>query len=256
MKPEPELSPEQAEVVEFKPDAGHLLVIARPGSGKTHTLAARARRLIQDGIPANRMLAMTFSTRAADELKDRLPGSEVWAGTFHAICADILERHGSVIGVEWLFRIADEARTREILLRAISDVDFSLPRDERARRRWLDQLTSRIESRKRQGRDHIESMDRDYIPPDVVAHIDQNYCRCLTEANTLDFADLIAKAVEVLEEDELTAEELRARVSHLLVDEFHDVSPEQYQLMVLLAPPHSKSQVFVVADPDQAIYTW
>jgi len=199
---------------------------------------------------------MTFSTRAADDLKDRLPGSEIWAGTFHAICADILERHGSAIGVDWPFRIADEVRMREVLLRAISEVGFPLPHDERARRRCLDELTSRIESRKRQGRDRTEATNRDHISADVVALIDQTYCRSLTEANTLDFADLIAKAIEVLQEDELSAEELRARVSHLLVDEFHDVSPEQYQLMVLLAPPRSKCQVFVVGDPDQAIYTW
>ena len=253
---EKELSPEQAEVVGFTSESGHLLVLARPGSGKTHTLAARAMKLLQDGIPPAQILAMTFSTRAADQLKDRLPGSEIWAGTFHAVCADILEQHGASIGIHWPFRIADEARAREVLRRAISEVGFPLPDDERGRRHCLDELTHRIERRKRLGLERAEATDGDRLHADIVAHIDETYCRRLKEANTLDFADLIVNAVQVLEEDALVAEALRGRVSHLLVDEYHDISPEQYHLIALLTPSRSASQVFVVGDPDQAIYAW
>jgi superfamily I DNA/RNA helicase/DNA polymerase III epsilon subunit-like protein len=256
MERDADLSPEQAEAVGFDPGGGHLLVLARPGSGKTHTLASRARRLLHDGVEPSQLLAMTFSNRAANELKDRLPGGDIWAGTFHAICADILERHGAAIGVRWPFRIVDEVRAREILLRAISDVGFPLPDDERWRGAWLRQLESSIELRKRQGRERGEPADGEQLDADMVARIDESYCRLLREANALDFADLIAKAVETLEQDEVTAEALRNRIDHLLIDEFHDISPEQYRLMALLAPPRSASQVFVVGDPDQAIYGW
>lgn len=253
---EPVLSPEQAEVVGFTSESGHLLVLARPGSGKTHTLAARATKLLQDGIPPAQILAMTFSARAADQLKDRLPGSEIWAGTFHSVCADILEQHGASIGVHWPFRIADEARAREVLLRAISEVGFPLSDDERGRRHCLNELTHRIERRKRLGLERAEATDGDRLHADIVAHIDEAYCRRLKEANALDFADLIVKTVQVLEEDALAADALRGRVSHLLVDEYHDISPEQYQLMALLTLSRSGSQVFAVGDPDQAIYAW
>ncbi|MGH2614235.1 MAG: UvrD-helicase domain-containing protein [Thermomicrobiales bacterium] len=256
MERNPELSPEQAEAVGFLPSGGHLLVLARPGSGKTHTLAARARRLLDGGSDPSQLLAMTFSNRAANELKDRLPGGEIWAGTFHAVSADILERYGSAIGVRWPFRIVDEVRAREVLLRAVTDRGFPLPHDERWRRACLDEIASRIERRKRLGRERGEPGPGDRIDGDEVARIDETYSRLLREANALDFADLIAKAVETLEQDEVTAEALRNRIDHLLIDEFHDISPEQYRLMALLAPPRSPCQVFVVGDPDQAIYGW
>ena len=90
----------------------------------------------------------------------------------------------------------------------------------------------------------------------MVSSVDAAYCRLLREANALDFADLVAEAVRLLEQDERTAADLRNRLSHLLIDEFHDVSPEQFRLAELLAPPRSAAQTFVVADPDQAIYSW
>jgi superfamily I DNA/RNA helicase/DNA polymerase III epsilon subunit-like protein len=253
---EHELSQEQAAVVEFNPRAGHLLVLARPGSGKTHTLAARASRLLADSVDPSQLLAMTFSNRAADQLKDRLPGGQIWAGTFHSVSADILEHHGAAIGVRWPFRIADDGRSREFLLRAVSEAGYPLAQDERARSRFMAEVKSRIERRKREGRDRDESRAGDHLNADVVAAIDEGYCRLLAEANTLDFADLIAKAIATLEQDEETAEILRHRLTHLLVDEVHDISPEQYRLITLLAPPRWRSQVFVVGDPDQSIYEW
>lgn len=256
MEQEHRLSDEQAAVVGFDRDAGHLLVLARPGSGKTHTLAARAGRLLADGVDPRQLLAMTFSNRAAEQLKDRLPGGHIWAGTFHAISADILERYGSAIGVRWPFRIADDNRSREFILRAIADVGYPLASDDRARLRFLREVQSRIERRKREGRERAESRRGDYLDADVVATIDETYCRLLEEANALDFADLIGKAIATLEQDALAGEALRNRLTHVLVDEVHDISPEQYQLMSLLAPARSDCEVFVVGDPDQSIYEW
>jgi superfamily I DNA/RNA helicase len=254
--PEPELSDEQAAVVQFDPRSGHLLVLARPGSGKTHTLAARARRLLNDGVDPSQMVAMTFSNRAAEQLKDRLPGGQIWAGTFHSVSADVLEQFGAAIGVRWPFRIADDGRSREFLLRAVAEVGYPLAHDERARNRFVSEVKSRIERRKREGRNRDESRRGDRLDADVVAAIDETYCRMLLDANALDFADLIARAIETLEQDEQAAEALRNRLTHLLVDEIHDISPEQYRLITLLAPPRWRSQVFVVGDPDQSIYEW
>lgn len=256
MEHEHELSFEQAAVVSFGAGSGHMLVLARPGSGKTHTLAARAKRLLNDGAEPRQMLAMTFSNRAANHLKDRLPAGGIWAGTFHAVCADILEQFGSVIGVRWPFRILDEVRAREFLLRAITELGVPLPHDDGWRERCLRELTEGIERRKNQGLERVDGAVGGQLGHDVAARIDETYCRLLTDANALDFADLIANAVRVLEQDEPTAEALRNRLRHLFIDEIHDISPEQYHLMGLLAPPRSSCQVFGVGDPDQAIYGW
>ncbi len=251
-----QLSAEQEAVVDFSVDAGHLLVLARPGSGKTHTLVSRARRLLRDGVEPSRVLAMTFSNRAAEQLKDRLPGGHIWAGTFHAISADILEQHGAAIGVRWPFRIVDEVRAREFLLRAVAEVGYPLPQDDKARNRFLRELKSRIERRKREGRERAEPEAGHRLDADVVACIDDCYCRLLAAANAFDFDDLIAKAAQTLVEDQVSAEALRNRLSHLLIDEFHDISPEQYHLITHLAPPRWRCQVCVVGDPDQSIYEW
>ena len=146
-----DLSPEQAQVVAHDARAGHLLVLARPGSGKTHTLAARVRRLIDDDVDPRSILAMTFSRRAAEVLKARLPPCGIWAGTFHAVCADILERDGEAIGIPWPFRIADELRSRELLARAAATERCPLPRVDKQRDAFLRTLGGLIERRKQRG---------------------------------------------------------------------------------------------------------
>jgi superfamily I DNA/RNA helicase/DNA polymerase III epsilon subunit-like protein len=250
------LSAEQARVVDHDPRGGHVLVLARPGSGKTHTLAARAARLLRDGVDPRHLLAMTFSRRAAEGLKDRLPGGRIWAGTIHAICADILEEHGAAIGIRWPFRIFDEVRSREVLERAASEADLAFFGHPRERTHLLSELGDLIERRKRQGRVRIVLGEGSGVDIDAVERVDAAYNRLLREANALDFADLIAKAVLTLQEDDQAAEALRRRLAYLLVDEVHDISPEQYQLIALLAPARAGCQVFVVGDPDQAIYGW
>lgn len=256
MEREHELSDEQAAVVDFDHRTGHLLVLARPGSGKTHTLAARARRLLDDGVEPSQVLAMTFSNHAANRLKDRLPAGGIWAGTFHAISADMLEESGAAIGVHWPFRIVDEVRGREYLLRAVAEAGMPLPRDDDWRNGFVRELLRRIEHRKRCGLERVATTRGDRLDPEAVARVDEAYCRLLREDNALDFADLIARAVELLEQDEPTRERLSNRLTHVLVDEVHDISPEQFRLMELVAPPGTSAQVFVVGDPDQAIYGW
>jgi DNA helicase-2/ATP-dependent DNA helicase PcrA len=250
------LSDEQAVAALYPVRDRHLLILARPGSGKTYTLAARARFLLEEGVDPHQILAMTFSRRAALELRERLPGGEIWAGTFHAICADILEKHGAAAGVRWPFRIVDEARCRELIAQAAGTLGCHLPSERRARDRFLHEVARRVGRRKRLGRDGHEESPEYRIPAEVVERIDEYYGQLLRDANALDYCDLISRAIEAIDGDAATAEALQQRLAFLLVDEFHDISPEQYRLVTLLAAARGGSQVLVVGDPDQAIYGW
>ncbi|MFN8592900.1 MAG: UvrD-helicase domain-containing protein [Thermomicrobiales bacterium] len=255
-----ELSAEQEAAVHCAPGGGHVLIVARPGSGKTFTLVARARHLLESGLEPERLLAMTFSRRAAASLQDRLGRTGIQAGTFHAICADMLERDGAPIGIRAPIRIVDERRAREFLVHALTHSGVPLPQDERARQRHLAALAARIDRRKRRGltehRVEPAYSKLELFDVDVLNRVDDRYCRMLREANAFDFADLVAEAVRLLREDAGTAERRRNGLSVLLVDEFHDISPEQYALIQLLAPPHGEGEVFAVGDLDQAIFGW
>src|SRR5690606_28958722 len=242
------LSDEQRRVVEHPKTGGHLLVRAGPGSGKTETVRARIAALISRfGVAPEAILALTFSRRAALDLTQRIRPADVWSGTFHAVSVDILEQWGTSIGIEPPLHIYAEERQADALLQAIARAGFAHYLDDRQQTKFTQELKNRISRRKRSGREEPDRQTgTDQIPDDVVARVDEAYREVLAEAGALDFDDLITGAITVLRNDLDAASHYQRRLRFVFIDEFHDISPEQYELVRLLAPARSGVQVVAI----------
>ena len=253
------LSVAQRGIVSHPLDRGHLLVLAAPGSGKTRTITERVGSMLTtQKVMPEQVLVMTFSIKAAAELKDRLSErldthvEDVWAGTFHAICDRLLFEHGSAIGWGPPFSIYDMPRQQDALRRAADRVGWCFESE-----RDLRKLQERISARKRRGLRADEQPFDGAPDPDSVLAIDEIYRRMLENARALDYDDLILKGIQLMREDHDTARKVRERFTYVFVDEYHDVSPEQYTLLSEIAPARSRvHSLMVVADPNQSIYGW
>lgn len=259
-----ELSDAQRRIVEHQPQGGHLLVLAGPGSGKTFAIVERIRFLIEGGhAGAENVLVMAFTQQAAAELRDRLAvrgHAGATTGTFHHICARFLREHGDSIGVRAPLRTLDEREQAAVLTRAATQLDF--PLGQRGAPSVLS-LREHISRRKLAGLspgDWPPGRARDRLA-DQIAALDERYDQLLRETDSLDFADLIVLGLHLLAEDPEAAGVLRRRFRFVFVDEFHDLSPDQFELLRRIAPPRGDAidapqQVMAVADPDQAIFGW
>jgi len=242
-------------------DDGSLLVLAGPGSGKTRVLTSRIARILRNSPDkAFRVLALTFTNKAADEMQSRLQtlceGGEERAlvGTFHSFCMQILQQHGSHIGIAHDFTIysLDQDR-REILKDAI-------------RKHGLPEATDDASATK-----HLQLIDKlkaNLINPDVAASkfkdaeqgrqigaIYQAYEAELHANNVLDFNSLILRAHQLIGQFDGIAARYRKSYRYWLFDEFQDTNRAQYKFLKTLAGDSFKN-IFVVADDDQIIYQW
>jgi DNA helicase II / ATP-dependent DNA helicase PcrA len=249
----PELNDPQAEAVSHL--EGPLLVFAGAGSGKTRVITYRiANLLATHRVAPYRILAVTFTNKAAGELKgrvERLAGADVvrdlWAGTFHSVCARLLRRHHDHAGLERSFVIYDDADQKAVLGRVMKELDID---DKRYPPRWV---LSKIHGEKREGRlpDQVGAERAD----DTLLELFQRYQQALRRANAVDFEDLILYAMRLAEdEDSPAGRELRDRFRYILVDEFQDTNLSQYRLVRALAA--RSRNLFVVGDDDQSIYRW
>jgi DNA polymerase III epsilon subunit family exonuclease len=218
---------------------GPTLVVAGPGAGKTFCLIRRVNHVITalDFNPA-RICAVTFTNRAAEEIALRLQrtlghrAEDVTRGTLHALCLSFLHEYAEAAGLRRGFGVADEAYQRIVLGRL----------GVHPKRRGA--LLTLFGRRRLQGYRLTagdESLYRDYA-----AH--------LARRNTLDFDDLIRKTLALLREREDVADAIAARWDYLLVDEFQDLNPTQYDILKRIAAPHRN--VFAVGDDEQSIFSW
>ncbi len=233
---------------------GPLVVFAGAGSGKTRVITYRVAHLIsQHGVAPWRILAVTFTNKAAGEMRERLlgllgeEGSAVRVGTFHATCARLLRRHGQSTGLSKDFTIYDDQDQLALLKRVLRDLGL----DEK--RYQPKAMAGRINRAKQevQGPQDIETPD---AWSEVVRRVYTAYEERLHQANALDFGDLIYRTVRALETDEAFRAEVVGRFSHVLVDEFQDTNQAQFRLVRLLAEGHRN--LCVVGDDDQSIYRW
>jgi len=234
---------------------GPLLVIAGPGSGKTRVITHRIAWLIEQGTPPWRILAVTFTNRAAREMRSRLESligdddsNRVWLGTFHRICVRMLRSQGQEIGVPRNFVIFDSDDQMQVVRSALKDLQFD-PKQYAPRA-----LLSRISKAKSEGDalTDFRSSTGSYFD-EIAARVWERYEASLRDAAALDFDDLLLKTLEMFEQDHIrrTYEE---RFDHVLVDEFQDTSTVQYQLA--RAWSGGSGNLTVVGDPDQSIYSW
>jgi DNA helicase-2/ATP-dependent DNA helicase PcrA len=232
---------------------GPLLVFAGAGSGKTRVITFRVANLIARGVAPWRILAVTFTNKAAGEMRARLEklcGPDVaralWVGTFHATCAKLLRVHGAAIGVASNFVIYDTADQRAVVARALGDLNL----DER--RYPPRAVLAHIHKHKQEGRGPDEAAAHSYID-DVALRIFRAYDARLRAANAVDFEDLILLMARLLATDG-EGDKIRRRFDHVLVDEFQDTNATQYRLLSELAKAHRN--LCVVGDDDQSIYSW
>ncbi|HJU11162.1 MAG TPA: ATP-dependent helicase, partial [Candidatus Binataceae bacterium] len=240
---------------------GAALVLAGPGSGKTRVLTARIARLLKESPNKNfRILALTFTTKAAMEMRERVeriaPGmaERTFIGTFHAFCTQVLRQHGSHLGIPPDFGIYDQDRDREALLadalRESGQGEPSLAQDDVRWLKTIDQLKARLVVPEK-----TTDAFRDPATGNHVARVYQIYEDALRSRNVLDFNGLILGACRLFRDIPEVASRLRRSYPHWLIDEFQDTSPAQYKLIRLLAGDEFRN-VFVVADDDQIIYQW
>ena len=235
-------------------EGGPLVVFAGAGSGKTRVITFRIAHLIAThDVAPWRILAVTFTNKAAGEMRERLlrllgeQGAAVQVGTFHATCARLLRRHGESFGLTKDFTIYDDQDQLALVKRVLRDLGL----DEK--RYQPKAMAGRINRAKQevQGPDDIETPD---TWSEVVRRVYATYEKRLQQANALDFGDLIYRTVRGLESDDSFRDAVVGRFSHVLVDEFQDTNHAQFRLVQLLSEGHRN--LCVVGDDDQSIYRW
>jgi DNA helicase-2/ATP-dependent DNA helicase PcrA len=245
------LNPQQLEAVEHP--SGPLLVFAGAGSGKTRVITYRIARLIEMGISPRRILAVTFTNKAAEEMKARvskLSGEDArtaWVGTFHATCARILREAGQNIGVDSKFVVYDTddqlALIRGILKSLqLDDKEFT----PRSVLNTISRAKEKLISPEDFDAHHYGYFDK------ICGKIYGLYQVALAQNRALDFDDLIYYTVRLFEQRPEVLDRYQDRFEHVLVDEFQDVNLSQYKLIRMLGDKHRN--ICIVGDDDQSIY--
>jgi DNA helicase-2/ATP-dependent DNA helicase PcrA len=248
------LNAEQRRAVECT--EGPLLVLAGAGSGKTRVLTHRIAYLIGVcGIPAESILAVTFTNKAAGEMKERIakllgPEAEDLAiGTFHSIGVRILRRDIGHLGRSRGFVIYDDADSLGVIKEVLKRNDLDPKAHDPRRIRW------RIDQWKNAGVLPAEAARTAYdIDDELSARIYAGYQKMLLDANALDFGDILLQTLQLFRQLPRVLEFYQRRWQYVLVDEYQDTNGVQYELVNLLAGVHRN--LCVVGDPDQSIYAW
>ena len=248
------LNPEQRAAVLHA--SGPLLILAGAGSGKTRVIAYRIAHLVGGGFAEpHEVLAVTFTNKAAEEMRARVEAllggayKGLWILTFHALCARLLRREATHIGLSRDFVIYDSSdqlsAVKQVLKTLQVEESFIQPRAAlSAISRAKNSLVS-PEALAAKGHGYRD---------DLLAKIYLAYTKLLGESCALDFDDLLVKTVELFEKSEAVRQQYAERFRYVMVDEYQDTNRPQYLLMRRLAAVHRN--LTVVGDPDQSIYAW
>ena len=242
-----DLNPEQQRAATH--ESGPLLILAGAGTGKTRTIVARITWLVSTGVDPSKILAVTFTNKAAREMKERIKGmiddkaSEITACTFHALCVRILRADAVKIGYKNNFTIFDEGDQLGLIKKVINRVTA---KDEKLDPGLAKNLISKAKNNGWSAPQDDET---------VIGAVYARYNRDLLSLNAMDFDDLLVKAVQLLNEHPDVRDKWRSRYSQMLVDEFQDTNRLQLDLVSMLASG-SPPNICVVGDDDQSIYGW
>jgi len=239
-------------------DRGPLLILAGAGSGKTRAITSRiARLLCVGGVEPWRLLAITFTNKAAREMRTRVARHVeprgLWIGTFHAICARILRRE-----IEQLppftrdFSIYDTGDRNRLIKQLVKDAGWD---PQRFRPGWLGGEISRWKNEAVRFADGPTTvLGEAGIEDEVFETIRDRYDEAMRAQNALDFDDLLLKVVELFEREPGVRDRYARQFEHVMVDEYQDTNRVQYLLLRHFAVGHGN--VCVCGDPDQSIYAW
>ncbi|MEO0254337.1 MAG: UvrD-helicase domain-containing protein [candidate division WOR-3 bacterium] len=217
---------------------GPALILSGAGTGKTRVLTYRICYLIINNVPPDRILALTFTNKAADEMKERIKNlirdeaKKIWMGTFHSLGYRILREWGKIIDIPENFTVYDREDSKRILKDIVGEGE-SLSM-------WVENI-SKI-------RNGIK------IPDTYEKEIAQKYIESLRKNKALDFDDLLLLLIELFKKDKNVREYYQDKFLHILVDEYQDTSFIQYKILKILSKKHRN--LFVVGDEDQSIYAF
>jgi DNA helicase-2/ATP-dependent DNA helicase PcrA len=254
-----ELNEQQHAAVTAPP--GPALVIAGAGSGKTRTLTYRVAFLLEQGIPPDRILLLTFTNKAAREMMRRvsdLLGSELaalWGGTFHSIGSRMLRQNAGVIGYGKDFGILDREDAKDLITTCLGESEIDIKATRFPKAEVLVEIFSLAVNTERSIQ---EILDKEYGHfahlAQPISELRQKYAARKRAGNSMDFDDLLALWLKLLQEHEDIRDHYQRKFQFLLVDEYQDTNKLQSDLIDLLAARHHN--ITVVGDDAQSIYSW
>ncbi len=239
---------------------GPLLVLAAAGTGKTRTLVHRVAYLVEQGVPADRILLLTFTNRAAREMLDRamkVVGDEagaIWSGTFHSICARFLRRYCTFLGYQPQFTIIDEEDQKkllnEIIKKTVKDPKSFVKKEI---------VAKMISEAANESKDlaliaqRWQSKEAGIDVEDILK-VAATYEKRKKELNAMDFDDLLVNGLKLLKTQDRVREMFQEHFLYILVDEYQDTNGLQAEFTDILAAKHRN--IMAVGDDFQCIYTW
>jgi len=257
------LNPKQLEAVRYF--GGPVLILAGAGTGKTKTLTSKIALLIASGVSPTRILAITFTNKAAQEMQHRiaklvpygpsvasLHSGGMWTHTFHSFGARVLRQYGRHINIKPHFAIYDEDDQKKLIQLSLEELGLESEKTKaglyvslisRAKDDLLDAGSYLINAQAAGDENRLKT-----------AQIYLRYQKKLNEAGALDFGDLILRTAELLKESDEVREYFQEYFQYVLVDEYQDTNHAQYVLVKTLSA--KKRNLCVVGDPDQSVYGW
>jgi len=249
------LNPSQRAAVEH--GDGPLLILAGAGSGKTRVITHRIARLVESGVPPDRILAVSFTNKAAEEMSERMHPligqkrtSDLWMSTFHSFGLRFLREEKKLLKLTSKFTVFDQGDT----LGAIKEILRELRRAGAARKLDPAAILARISSYKNSSLSPDAVPESDFEYDDIAREVYPEYEARMRAMGAVDFDDLVLMPVRALTRSETAREAWRERFDHVLVDEFQDTSTVQLALIRMLG--NERGNVCVVGDDDQSIYGW
>jgi DNA helicase-2/ATP-dependent DNA helicase PcrA len=237
---------------------GPLLVLAGAGTGKTRVITFRIAKLIETGVPPERILAVTFTNKAAGEMRHRIEelapgaGALVWAHTFHAFACRLLRQHHAEAGISRHFTIYDQSDQKKLVVASMKEIGLD---DQTSKAGMYVSIISRAKDDLLDAGSYaIYAAGAEDSSRQIAARIYSAYQRRLDKSGALDFGDLLLKVCVLLNTNQAVREYWQERFQHVLVDEYQDTNLAQYKLTKVLAAKHKN--LCVVGDDDQSVYSW
>lgn len=246
------LNPEQRTAVLHQ--EGPCLVLAGAGSGKTRVLTSRVANLIDNGVAPDSILSITFTNKAAQEMRSRVAGmipnySGQWIQTFHAACYRILRMDITRLGYDKNFSIMDDSEGK-VLIKTIlkEEEDYETKPEE------ILYLIKQLKNKRQDAQEFFGELRLPYNKAEKFNRVYRLYQMRMRELNAVDFEDLILLCIELFQQDHQCLEKYQNYFRYIMIDEYQDTNYIQYLWARLLALKHSN--LFIVGDPDQSIYSW
>ncbi len=235
-------------------EKGPCMVVACPGSGKSHSLISRVKRLIQKGVQKQKIMCITFTNKAAKQMKQRMnhqfhiDTNGMYVGTFHAFCANVLRSGGSRVGYSGKISIIDQSDQQSFVKKIVKSLQYDIKQDKID----VDIIISIINN----SRQNLKTQQQiiDSFKQQKQKEIVEKYFQQLTQNNLIDFTGLLYKTVQLLQQNDDIKKQMQSRFQYIQIDQVQDTSKCQFRIIDLLGETHGN--IMCVGDPSQSLYSW